>query len=559
MHGQASSETSIFHPPVDIPIYLSGNFGEIRSTHFHTGIDIKTQQVTGKRIYSIYDGYISRIKIQSGGYGKSLYVTHSNGYVSVYGHLSKFMPEIENYVKRNQYQRKSYEIDLYLKPDEFPVRKGQFIGLSGNTGRSGGPHLHFEIRDIKNQEPLNVLKYNFNIKDNIKPQIYNLAIYPVNKNSRINNTNKKLIVPVESINNHFSIITDKMITVCGMTGFGVETFDFLNGSNNRCGAYSIDLLVNDTLIYSHQIDKLSFNESGYVNSHTDYEEKILNNSKIQKLFVEPNNKLSIYKSLVDRGIYEFAYDTISRIKIIVRDVYQNSSELTFLVKTDCNISGDQIEEIHPDFKKTFYYSTENSYKDDNVEVYLPEDALYDNIDFRYSRMEGDSAAYSDIHCIHDHLTALHKDYTLAIRAKNLPDTLNSKALIGYINTDTTIASQGGIWKDGFIVTRTGIFGNFMILVDTVPPEISPALFNNNGYYSKSSSIAFNITDNLSGIKSYNGYIDDKWALFEYDAKSNTLRYFFDKERIAAGKKHKLEIIVTDYNSNTGKYNGAFYY
>ena len=299
--GQASAEAVIFHAPLDIPMYLSGNFGEIRSTHFHTGIDIKTQQVTGKRIYSIYNGYLSRIKIQSGGYGKSLYVTHPNGYISVYGHLSKYTPDVEKYVRQSQYERKSYEIDLHLKPDEFPLRKGQYIGLSGNTGRSGGPHPHFEIRDSRTQEPLNVLKYNFNIKDNIQPVIFNLVIYPVNEQSRVNNANKKLIIPVERINRHFSIVTDKIITVHGDIGFGVETFDFLNGSNNRCGAYSIDLLVNDDLIYSHQIDKLSFSELGYINSHTDYEEKVLNKSKIHKLFVAPNNKLSIYKNLKDRG------------------------------------------------------------------------------------------------------------------------------------------------------------------------------------------------------------------------------------------------------------------
>ena len=553
--GQTLMEPYDFHPPLGIPMYLSGNFGELRSNHFHHGIDIKTQQVTGKKVYSVYDGYLSRIKIKSGGYGKSLYITHTNGYVSVYGHLNKFMPEIENYVKKNQYERKSFEVDLYPHKDEFPVKKGQVIALSGNTGRSGGPHLHFEIRDSKDQQPLNVLKFNFDIQDNIDPKIYNVAIYPIDNNSTIDSKNQKLIVEAERINNHYSIKTDKIINVYGKIGFGVEVSDYLDGSNNKCGIYSIDLFINDTLIYTCQLDRLSFDESRYINSHIDYEEKIKNNKKIHKLFLEPNNKLSIYKNLKNRGVYRFMNDAINRIKIFTKDVNQNTSVLTFLVITNSQNIPDNTANINPNFIKTFNYFSPNKYENDEVKIILPKDALYDNINFKYSSITNDTMEYSYIHCIHDEFTALHKNYTLSIKAKNLSEDLYQKALIVFIDKDSNIISQGGEWQDGFVIAKTGTFGNFKILIDTITPEISPLNINNN----EKSNIAFSVTDNMSGIKTYNGYIDKEWALFEFDAKSNTLRYYFDKNRISTGNNHHLELFVTDFKDNIGKYSGTFYY
>ncbi len=557
--SQPHEEHENFHEPLNIPLYLSGNFGEIRSTHFHTGIDIKTQQETGLKVYAVYDGYISRINLQSGAYGKSLYITHTNGYVSVYAHLSKFMPDIEEYVKKNQYLRQNYEVNLFPEVNQFKVTRGQVVAYSGNTGRSGGPHLHFEIRDARNQNPRNVLMYNFNVKDNIKPKIYNLAIYPVDKYSLVNNMNRKLIIPVSGNNGLYKINNNGGISVSGKIGFGIETFDFLDGSNNKCAVYSIDLYVRDTLIYSHQLDELSFSELRYVNSHADYEERMKNGRIIHKLFLEPNNKLGIYTHLINRGIYEFKKDTLIDIKIVVKDIRQNESQLLFSVR-----SMEQekfIPEIQhdPDYVKTFYYNMPNEYQNDELRIFLPRDALYDNIDFRYSRIIGDSSDYSGIHCVHDEYTALHKDYSLSIKAKDLPERLQNKALVVYIEKDTNFISVGGSWENGYVTASASDFGKFKVSVDTIAPVISPLSFYNNGNYRNGGRISFKITDDLSGIKTYNGYIDNKWALFEYDAKSSTLIYWFDPERISKDTNHELEIVVTDYKDNAGVYKGTFYY
>ncbi|UCH15351.1 MAG: M23 family metallopeptidase, partial [Bacteroidales bacterium] len=557
--GQPVNELPDFHMPLNIPLLLSGNFGEVRPTHLHTGIDIKTQQETGKNVHAVYNGYISRIKVQSGAYGKSIYLTHPNGYVSVYGHLSQFMPEIENLIKEYQYKKKSYEVDYYPDAGLYGVEKGQVIALSGNTGRSSGPHLHFEIRRARNQNPLNVLKYNFNIKDNIKPVIYSISIYPADNLSLINNENEKLIIPVTGANGHYKITEKDSIKVNGNIGFGIETFDYLDGSHNRCGVYSIELFINDSLVYSHKIDELSFNELRYVNSHTDYEEKKKNKKIIHKLFLEPNNKLSIYRNMVNNGICKFEDSNSAEIRIIVRDAYKNVSQLSFTVKSERKKYPVATIEYDTNYIKTFFYNRPNKYETGELKISVPEDALYDNIGFRYAKIAGNDTGFSDIHCIHDEYTALHKYYTLSIRTKNLPDTLRDKALITYIDEDTVLVSEGGAWENGFVTTTTRAFGKFIVSIDTAAPTIDPVNFNNNGKYSGNGILRFKIEDDLSGIKSYNGYVDSEWALFEYDAKSNTLSYRFDKDRVVTNTIHKLEIYVSDHKNNTGTYKGTFYY
>ena len=184
---QAQNEEKInFRSPLDIPLYLSGNFSELRSNHFHTGIDIKTQSVEGKAVYAVEDGYVARIKISTSGYGKAIYIRHPNGYTSVYGHLQKGNPEIEKYIQINQYKKETYTIELFPGKDELLVKKGDMIARSGNSGSSGGPHLHFEIRETRSEEPVNPLLYGFNITDNIRPIIKGIRIYPLSKNSYVN-------------------------------------------------------------------------------------------------------------------------------------------------------------------------------------------------------------------------------------------------------------------------------------------------------------------------------------------------------------------------------------
>lgn len=555
-YGQEENRSGSFTAPLDIPMLLSGNFGELRSTHFHSGIDIKTQQQIGKNVYASKEGYVSRIKIQSGGYGNSIYIKHPDGYTTVYAHLNDFIPEIADYVKNIQYAHRKFETDIFPEKYRFPLAKGQIIGHSGNTGYSGGPHLHYEIRDA-NQRPLNVLRFNFNIRDNIPPQITNIAVYPVEDNSYINGRNRKVIYKPVRINGDY-ILTDT-ISICGKAGFGVETYDYLNGTGNRCTVYSIKLIVNGMVVYYHEMDKFSFSEVRYLNSHIDYEERMLNDLNIHRLFRDPNNKLSIYKKMVNNGIIEFSADSVYHIRVEIKDAYSNGTTLAF------NAYGYKVNDAPVQktsdslYVKTFFYNDVNTYQTPEIKITLPEYVLYRNIDFKYAALSKDTLPYSDLHFIHSDLTPLCGSYKLSIKAKNLPQQLAKKAFIASVDRDNELNAYGGTWQNGFVTASVDCFGKFFILVDTIPPLIKPKAFIPNQHYTTDDHLTFEISDELSGLKSYNGYIDNEWALFAYDRKSDKLTYTVDKERLTGGKKHTLEIVVVDERNNISVYRSGFYY
>jgi hypothetical protein len=556
LDGQEKSKYGSFAPPLDIPMLLSGNFGELRSTHFHSGIDIKTQQQTGKNVYASKEGYVSRIKIQSGGYGKSVYLYHPEGYTTVYAHLNDFITEIASYVKEIQYAQRKYEVNVFPEKYRIPVVKGQLIGHSGNTGYSGGPHLHYEIRDA-GQNPVNVLKYGFDIRDDIAPEIRRLAVYPVETGSIINGRNNKVVLNPVLINGQY-VLTDTL-SASGGAGFGIETYDYLNGTGNRCTVYSIELVVNGMVVYLHEMDKLSFGEMKYLNSHIDYEERILNKLNIHKLFLDPNNGLGIYKKISNNGIVDFADDSVYHVRITVTDAYSNSASLSFRVYGEkpnhalLRIAADSS------FVKPFYYNQDNAYQTPEIRIEIPRYALYRDVDFKYAALRSDTLPYSDLHMVHSDLIPLCSSYRLSIKTRNIPADLSKKALIVSIDRNNEMSVFGGIWQNGFVTASVSCFGRFFVLVDTLAPSVKPVVFRANQSYKANDDIAFEITDDLSGLKSYNGYIDDEWALFEYDKKSNTLSYTIDGERLTAGIKHTLQIVVVDDRNNISVYKSTFYY
>lgn len=557
-YGQYRSPDADFTVPLNIPLFLSGNYGEIRSAHFHAGIDIKTDQVAGKKVFAAEDGYVARINIQSGGYGNSIYIAHPGGYMTVYAHLQEFMPELESYVKEHQYERKSFEVNLFPEPNRFVYKKGEMIGLSGNSGNSSGPHLHFEVRDLKTSIPLNVLNFNFPIADDISPQILWLAVYPLGKFSTVNGEREKGMFQVYKQNATY-MIHEEVIKVSGEIGFGIETYDFLNGSANRCSPYNTIFTIDDQIICHYRLDSISFSMTSYVNSHIDYGEKIRSGRVIQKLFVDPNNKLKIYKVLSNRGLYLFNDTLLHRAKICVSDVYGNESIFIFSLQSVAPVDSLIAAPKDSTAVSTFHYDQLNVYENNDIRVVVPKDALYDNILFQYGKIPGNYGGLSDTFTIHNEYTPLHKPYILSVRMKDLPDKYRDKIMIAAKNGNGKMISYGGEYKNGFVTAQMGNFGRFYLVIDTISPSVIPVNFRKDGHYTEGQTLSFTIQDHESGISNYKGYIDGKWALFKYDAKNDLLIYNIDEKRLTDSKNHRIELIVTDNKDNVAHFRSSFYY
>lgn len=545
-----------FGSPVTFPIVLSANYGELRVDHFHSGIDIKTEGVSGKMILAAESGYVSRISVSPGGFGKALYLSHPNGYSTVYGHLSSFTEELESYIRKHQYQDKTFQINLFPKEGEFRFSRGEVIGYSGNTGSSLGPHLHFEVRDLKTENPVNPLLFNFMVEDTIPPVFYSVYLYPLTLESHVDLKGEKKRLEVTHSNGVFSIDEHYPITVGGIIGIGIETSDFLNGARNRCGIYSIELLLDQVPYLYLEMDEFSFNESRYINSHIDYEEKITNNLNIHQTFVAPNNNLSVYKLLKDRGRLAFFDNENHEITLVIKDAYQNESRLDFHVTSRWN---QKIERTAGAYTKIMLPDARNIYQHSGFELDIPPGALYDTLYFTYARSPGIAGSYSEVHHVHNELTPVHRYFDIKIVPDSAPLEMKEKLLVALLDKNNEMHPMGGEFSDGAVEARVRNFGRYVVVADTIPPEVAPIAPVYNQDLTGKRYLRFRIKDELSGIRSYNGFIDDQWVLFEYDPKNELLFYRFDPERLKDNRHHELVLTVIDNKKNISVYQGSFFW
>jgi murein DD-endopeptidase MepM/ murein hydrolase activator NlpD len=537
-----------FRPPLDItPPSLAGSFGELRANHFHSGIDIRTNQRQGYPVYAIADGYIARIRVQNSGFGNALYINHPNGYTSVYGHLQRYNGKIASVAKSYQYEKKSFEIDEAPGADLIPVHKGDIIAYSGNTGSSGGPHLHFEIRDTKTEATINPQLFGIEIPDRIPPAISGLYVYKLN-NQPFNEHTVKQRIPIVGANGAYR--TNTTLNLSGDIGFGIVATDRHSGLSGLNGVYSITLELDGSPVFTSSLERFEFENSKAINSHIDYPAYLDSRINIQKSFVDPGNPLGIYSNLVNRGRIEFNDGKLHELKYIVTDVKGNTTTLPFRVQA--GVSTVVTTQVQPK-GILFPYNKVNEFSTDSVKIIVPLGTLYNDLDFQYKAgKETVAHGYSPVHQVQNRYTPLHTGFELWIRPTRDLGNLADKAVI--VNTNG--ASQGGVFADGFVKANPKNFGNFYISVDTVAPFITPLNVSNGQNLQNVSKMSFKIRDNLSGIKSFNGYIDGRWVLMEFDQKTSMTWHSVDAS--TGPGKHKLELIVVDMKDNSRTLELTFY-
>lgn len=536
-----------FRQPLDItPPALAGSFGEIRGNHFHSGIDFRTNQREGYPVYAVADGYISRLRVQNSGFGQALYINHPNGFTTVYGHLQRFAPKIATIVKNLEYEKKSFEIDEFPDATLIPVHKGEIIAWSGNRGSSGGPHLHFEIRDTKTEETINPQFFGIVIPDNIPPVIHGLYVYRLNGKT-FNESTPKQAIAITGANGTYKAAAPVSLT--GEVGFGIVVTDRHNGLSGTNGVYSIQLEVDGKMVYTSALERFAFEDSKAINSHIDYPTYLNTKRSIQKSFVDPGNPLKIYSGLVNNGRINFNDGAQHHLRYIITDSKGNASVLPFTVNAG---SAPVVTPVVP-AGIIYPYNKVNEFNAEDVKVVFPQGTLYSDLNFTYKKLpRPEGNAWSAVHQIHNRFTPLHIGFDLWIKADNLPENLRSKALIVTSNG----SSQGGSFDNGYVKATPKNFGSFYIATDTIAPRIFPVNISEGKSMAGLSKIFFKISDNLSGIKSFNGYIDGKWALMEFDTKTATLWHSFD-ERTTSGK-HTLELVVVDMKENTRRYAVNFF-
>lgn len=542
-----------FRNPVGIPIVLAGNFGELRPNHFHSGIDIKTRGVQGYRIYAAADGWVSRIKVSPWGYGNALYISHPNGYTTVYAHLREFKGEIAEYVKKAQYMNESFEIELFPGKGKLPVNKGDTVALSGNSGGSTAPHLHFEIRDTKTEKPINPLLFGFEVKDNIKPIIQSLTFYPLNDSSHINGKSWPQTISAKGSNGKYKL-TSNSVAAYGEIGVGIEMLDRLNGASNRCGVYNAQLFVNDEKVYEHELERFSFYENRYMNAHMDYEIKSRKGKRIQRSFILPNNMLSIYKNLKNDGVITVS-DSNTEGGYIIKDAYGNKSGIKFTLSAPEAPNQFKESKISPAFKDIFSYDKRNTFEHQGLFIDMPAKILYEDIAFEFTEVDAPSKAISKAYRIHNEHTPLHSYMTVSFELDSLDPATRKAALICSKTENGRVYAEGGNWAGNRISVKTRSFGTYYVTTDSVPPRIVPINISQGRNMKWRSAIIVSVTDNLSGIKTYRGTIDKKWVLMEYDPKNAKLSYDFEG-KLEPGE-HLFELTVTDGQGNVKTYQADF--
>lgn len=547
INAQSKYPQDYFRSPLDIPLVLSGTFGELRTNHFHSGLDIKTQQVEGKKVYTTAKGFVSRIKITHWGYGKALYITHPNGYTSVYGHLQKFSDRIEAYIKKKQYEKETFEIEVFPQAEELVIEENEIIAFSGNSGGSGGPHLHFELRD-KNARPINPMFFGIDIIDSKNPTIRDVYAYPIDEGSHINGSTKKVklrLIPLQ--NGDYTI---ESIEALGRIGFGINTTDRQDLASNSNGVFNIETFLNGNKNFELTFNKFSFSESKHLNRLIDYEIYSKNKERIKKLFIESNNPLSLYQDVVEDGYLTILDSTSYIYKINVKDFKNNDVLISIPIK------GKLEKGLEASFVKTTPYfvihDQPKTFTKDQVSVYFPKNTFYDDVYLDFD-------VTADTLKIHRPEIPLTKNFSINYDISNYKDSDKTNLFIARVNGKKKkyLSYVYSTRKGNKLTAKSKTLGQYILAIDTEKPKIKPVNFDDGKWLSKFRYLKVKLSDDLSGIRNYRATVNGKWILMEFDAKKQILTYDFN-DNVVSDTKNNLKIIVTDYVGNSATFEATFF-
>jgi hypothetical protein len=536
--------------PLDISPSVSGTFAELRTNHFHSGIDLSTNGKTGLPVKSTEKGFVSRIKVSPVGYGNAIYITHPNGYTTVYGHLSKYAPKIDSIITREQYRNESFSID-YFPSEEIFIKKGETIAYSGNSGSSGGPHLHYEVRDTKTEEPINPYFFQSIIKDDIRPKMLTIRLYPLNAESTIDGQAEAKNIPIVFYDGKYHLKGNPKIYASGEVGIGIEMLDYLSGSWKKCGVNDCQMSVNNQKWFGWELNRFSFSESRYINSHIDYDYKMRYGKRFQRCFRLPNNKLRIYKNVQNEGV--ISMDSIKNISILALDASGNKAELNF--KLFKGATPTRNLSAHKDSTHILAYNKEYKLVDKDMECTIPKGSLYEDTEFIIKQEE--HINNKTIYRIGEETIPLQTNVAIKISIPQSLKAYGDKVTLANMSIQNRLSYAGGNIENNKITLNTRTLGKFTFYIDSIPPSIQAVNFIKNKTYYRNSHITFKIRDDFSDIKSYQAYINNQWALFEYDAKSDTFTCPLHKLPNNIKGSCDLKIVIQDNCNNETLYQTNF--
>ena len=537
-----NSQEYNLNSPIDLPLNLSGTFGEFRSSHFHYGLDVTTNKKPGYNVYSIDSGSIVRIKVSTSGYGKVLYISHPNGLTSIYAHLKEFSPKIQEYIKAQQYLNKSYSVQKFFNNGEMKVNKGDLIGYTGNTGGSSGPHLHFEIRNTKSQNPINPLSFNYKYDDSNRPIIKSLYVFNEDDSFKKNNSKK---YEIKKINDSL-YIADKII-YSNKIGIGIEVYDRQSKNNyNRNGVYEVKMFLDSILDFSYKMDKINIDESVFRKIFYDYSLLKTKKKRIQKVYYPPNSKLNFLNHNLSTGIFKSSDKDEKDVLIEVSDWNNNKSYLNFKIEGN---TSDFLEKSIDGIE----IATSQKYliKKNNSEIEFKKNSFFNNVTLNIKYQ-------NDTLKIDEDLYPLRKLYNIKIFKQVEDSIIKRQSFIGLINNNGKLSYLKTSNKDNFFSVNSSNLGSFTLSRDSINPEIKALNFSLNKDISNQKTIRLRIYDKTSGIKSYNVLINNKWALFEYEPKSNLIFHNIDEGIIENGE-NKITIKVIDGVGNKTEFKSKVYW